>query len=1758
MTKYPNSDKLQLRPSQRLRSLLLSRTSITLSILTLLAGGAGGAWWLRIFVYEQLAPLVEQNLTQTINRPVQLGRVEKFSLTGLQFSASAVPATRTDPDTVAVDAVDVEFSLLQLLFTRTLNLDITLVNPNIYIQQDAQGRWLATTIAAEEKAGAIKTEIDTIKFRNAELVLVPNGKARGKPALQPAKLALGINQVNGVAQLLEDNKLIQFDLSGQMARGGTVGLQGGYRPSTEQSNLQVQAQNLLASDVTRLIPLPLDLQAGRVDGNLIVQLRKEQQAKLFGTAVLKAVRVQVNQLPQPFLNSQGTLRFNSTLVGLDNVATSYGKIPAIANGVINTESGYNVAARVPAVSVANAQQTLKIQLPVTASGVVQADVKLTGSITKPVLSGTVATIKPARIDKVDFSNIRTRFAFSAADSTVAFQDIFATPTVGGRITGAGIIQIGQTGGLGFELAAQNIPGDAIARLYGVSPQIRIGTVSATTAITGTPTKPQTIVNWQAPQATYPASGNILIADKNTIVFRDTVVSLAGGTIRAAGQLLNNNRWQASVQANNLQLGRLTQIPPALQAPLNGRFNLSGTTASFQPAAITATGAAQIKVAGGEVTASNIQLAAGRWQAQIQANGVQIGRLTQVPPAFQGALTGRFNLAGTTASFQPETLVGRGQGRLNVAGGTVTATNIQLAKGQWQALVNASQVQLKQFSQDLRGLFSGQLNLAGTVDSATLSGIRGAGRVRFSQGIGLVQQPLTALVGWDGEKIIVQEATAPNLKASGLIFAKVEGVGAPEISGLNLNVQAQNYNLQDLPFAIPNAVALAGKGDFAGRVSGTLPTPNVQGALRVRDLVVNNVAFEPVLTGNVQVAAGRGVELAVTGDQDRIAFNLNSNYRPTSFLIQRDQALASGRSQGDNLLVNVENFPLAALNLSSPNPVVPGAVTGSLTGDFQINQNTYALVGDVAIAQPAIGRIKGDSFSGQLSYANGVAKLTNGEFTLGQSRYALAGSFSQNRNNPQFQGQVNISQGQIQDVLTALQFFDLQDLSRGFQPPTYARASQLNTVPVGIPEAPLLTQLRRFSEIEALLQQQRQQRQNTFSLPALADLQGTFNGEISLNSSTKNGVAVDFDLAGKNWKWDTYNADQVIAEGSFKNGVLTLLPLRIQSNQRLLAFNGQIGGTQQSGQLQVRNFPLEALDKFVALPIDVTGNLNATATLAGSIDNPQAVGELQLINGTLNQSAVESALGSFSYANARLNFGSNVVVSGPEPIAITGSIPYQLPFAKVKPDSNQIRLDLNVQNQGLALLNLLTDAVALKDGQGRVQLQVRGTTQQPLATGTATVSNATITAPALPEPLTDVTGTVRFDLDRVLVEGVEGNFSKGKVVAQGVIPIFRNLQPNDPDFANPLTVSLDQLALNLPNLYEGGASGNVLVTGSALNPLIGGEVRLADGEILLADPNATTPTSSPSTAESSSEAVRSAQKTQAQIFSGSPNPSSSNSDGFVPEFNNLRLTLGDDIAIVRPPILNFQANGTLILNGTRNDIRPSGTINLSRGSVNLFTTQFVLARGYEHKATFSPNQQLDPNLDIRLIAAVPEVTQRRAPSSSVSSEITETFSTDLGGLRTVRVQARVTGPASQLFDNLELTSDPGRSQSEIIALIGGGFVDTLGRGDSALGIANIASSALLGNFQGTITSLGNAFGLSELRIFPTITSEERSRASALSLAAEAGIDISSNLYFSILRVLTANQPTQFGLSYRVNEQVRVRTSTDFSGESRAVVEYENQF
>ncbi|WP_293157618.1 translocation/assembly module TamB [Microcoleus sp. bin48.metabat.b7b8b9.023] len=2219
-----DDDKKQLAPRSGRhwwRILLLSGTGVGIL-------GVVGAVAAREWVQKKLAPLVASEVSQTLKRPVQIGRLERFSPIGLRFGRSTVPATAIDPDYASTEAVEVKFSIWPLLFNRTLKLDITLVKPSAYIEQDAEGRWVNIPTQDKKSAGLFKTEIEAIRVENAGAVLVPS-PAVGKKTSAPISVTLK----NGSALFREQNQRVLYELNGQFTNNDNFAVKADSLLPAAQTNVLLQSQNLPLSDIARLLKISgISLQKGLANSNLTVQVRDNKLSGITGTASFAGVQASIKPLKQIIQNGSGQLRFQGTNLIVDSLTGNYGLIPVQIAGTVatgtnfNTEqASFNLITNVQPVAVASvvnaveAELGQKVVLPIAVAGEVKADAKLTGTVANPAISGTIASTKPATVDRLQLNNISTNFKLergriastptpNSPPSTVplsslalTLSDILVVPAAGGKIGGKGEVDItlgseNSRSGLVFDLQAENLPADAIAQIYAlpIPAAVKIGSVTAKAQVFGPLNNIQARAKWQAPQGTFPASGEIR-AGGNTADLQNTVVKigdatvnvdaaiqdrqweaiikgdrvalkslqplipglnlppeLAGlfsGTAEVAGTLddlslngiyasgkgtlnladsivdvngkLESGRWQASGKTEQVAVNRLLDIGlpflaiansanldnlkskiqnlkslggqlagefqaagnvdnltasginlstngklniadssvnlkgeltdgnwqvtaetdrtsisrlvdltlpfldvasafnpenpqsanlkskiqnlKSIDGQLSSQFTASGSLDNLTASAINVGGSGKLNLGGNNVnfkgelargnwqgsaetvsaaleedrtsiaslvnlglslldvglafTADNPQIVAninnlrskiqnlksldgqisnqiqaagsldkssiadvsvnssgklniaggtvdfkgkldaGQWQAVADLDRVILSRLEQtvrnlqlftltatLPKGFDGRVNGQYQAAGsldnltakgirasgegqilvdrlgaidTTAKLEngnleallatngvtvsnleqtlkqtgllttnlPREIAGTLDGKLRIVGNTdnltangITANGggqIRLANGggivnatgsaqsgNWRASIEGDQIALSRFQKAfeaqrqslqanglvsqaqnlplLRGLFNGNVNLSGPIAAASPQTLRAGGSFRISE-LPFLKQPFDAIFNWDGKRIEVEQAATRGLTASGFVGVELAGKGLPSISNLDLDVKLSNFNLEALPaeqlaFLRPMGLKNAseknqpvrGNVDFTGRLTGTLAALSLVGDVEVRNLGVNEVAFDSVLAGKVTASSDKSVDLRLAGPQDKIEVALNQSFLPTSFLVKRGESIARGQAEGETLRVNLSDFPLAALNLSPGKEAGLGPITGTVSGQVNVpgwkmplNPATLQATGQIAIAQPAIGYIKGDSFQAEFSYANGSASLTNGIFRQGTGQYSISGNVKAGA-NPEFAGKVNIQQGNLQQVLAALQYFNLGDLARGLKSPVYGNSGDVQTVAVGEPEAPLIEQLRRLAEIEVILQQQ-QAVKSAEKLPALSQLQGTFGGEIAVAGSLRTGVQAQFNVKGDNWQWGKYVAEQFSIEGSFQDGILTVLPLEIRSGKSAIGFSGQLGQKAQSGQLRVENVPVEELAKLIELPfVDVTGNLNLRANLAGSLENPQATGELSLLDGTLNGEPIKKADSSFSYSNARLNFGGSALVTQTEPIEVQGSLPFELPFAAVKPDNNQIDLRANLQNEGLAIINVLTPQIGWVNGKGQVQIRIGGTLQQPVAQGIANFENATVRARAFPEPVTGLTGTVRFEGDRIRVEQIRGQLSKGEVVAQGVIPLSVPFAEGDVDAANPLAVNLDKLALNLRGLYRGGAVGQVQATGTALRPQLSGKIELYDGEVFLPSAGGggtrLASSSSPSPAGVDSPSTSSPSDSP-------PTSSASASPAFEVGLNDLGLKLGRGVRVTSAPILNFQATGALTVNGTLDDIRPAGTIRLTSGAVNLFTTQFKLDKGYPQTATFVPTQGLDPTLDVRLATSVQEVSRFRTPGTSVASEIADE-PTSFGSVRSVRIQALVKGKASQLAENIELRSSPGRSSTEIVALLGGSFVQTLGQGDSTLAIANLAGAGLFNNLQSVIT---NATGLSEFRLFPTrIRGNEGQTASSssgagagagsLGIGLEVGADITRNLSASIIRVLSANQPTEFNVRYRLNDKILLRGSTNFQGDNRVTAEYELRF
>ncbi len=1178
--------------------------------------------------------------------------------------------------------------------------------------------------------------------------------------------------------------------------------------------------------------------------------------------------------------------------------------------------------------------------------------------------------------------------------------------------------------------------------------------------------------------------------------------------------------------------------------------------------------------------------------------------------------------------------------------------------QWDAAFDLANVDLSTISENLEGEVSGDFTASGNTANTKIGAIAAQGNVAFTNGVATfspqlasLSDPLTAQVAWNGQQLQITDARTDRITANGTITPIFDS-GFEGIERLDLNVIAKDYGINEIPFVtIPDIFNLAGRADFSGTIAGNPEAPNISGDVRLANLIVNTLPFNDLLTGTVDFAFSDGLDLDLTGNTDNIALDIgpsifNTDNPATSpdlnFDVGWRNAFAKGQTQGEILNINAGNFPLSALNFPPAGTSDIGQLRGTLSNaDLAVNLNSQTLAGDIAINKLGLGYINAGRLAGKVRYANGLATLTDGALDFNRNTYSLNGRVDIDGPVPVYSASLQTQRGNVQNILTALSIYQLEDFRRGLAPPDWITdppsESELDAIlatsPTGRADAALLEQLRRLSEIQAL-QTAELIADEARPLPPLKELSGPFAGSIQLDGAGTD-FNLAFDLAGANWQWgDDYRAQEVVAKGSLRPSVLTLEPVRfasvlpipaqpdidpnvdidpaeglpdlsaplnpqsdpvdVDSTQPAVAAINLAGqlvfgrDTELTSTLQAtaQNLNVESLRDILEIPLDIDGFANATASLGGTLANPQLRGQADIAAATINDTPIESAVAQFLYQNARLSLASALVATTPEqPLTLSAQIPYAFNFMEVQPDSEDISVEINVKDEGLALLNIFTQQVAWESGSGEFNLDVTGTLGNPQIDGVATLDEAVISAQILPEPLTNVTGRATFAGEQIIVQGLEGRFSDGRLTAAGIFPLLypvvsgRRLSdlaaplsedaedavniPVNPLFPQPLaanlplTVNFEDIDLDFQNLYSGGVNGQVIVGGSALlgGPQVSGQVVLSNGQVLLPETN--------SSGDSADSSV---------TLAATPSSGLSDSGGITTNFRDLRLTLGNSIQIVQNNLLNFVADGTLLLNGPPDDLEPDGIINIRSGRVSLFNTVFRL-RGRDNTAEFSREAGIaNPFLNVSLRSNVPEV--ERAPSLPntpfATSEVADTSKngfSDPGSLRTIRVYADVNGPANALFENLELSSSPARSETELIALIGGGFVDAIestvgslaGGGDSFEGLINLVGGTVLTRVQDAI---GNTLSLSEFRLFPVSsasrTRSEENNETGLDIAATAGFDLSESTSLSVTKVITDSSNPEIGANYRLTDALTIRSTTNFDDINQFLVEYELRF
>jgi translocation and assembly module TamB len=1306
------------------------------------------------------------------------------------------------------------------------------------------------------------------------------------------------------------------------------------------------------------------------------------------------------------------------------------------------------------------------------------------------------------------------------------------------------------------------------------------------------------------------------------------IDLPQGKIVGNNLQIDRGKWQGNLQASSLVLGSLApEIPLKFRnAKLDGNIRAAGDLKQLKPEAISVAGDGKLSLAGGNILARQLEIKSGKWRGNFAVDRLKLGDINDdLPAEFTPArLTGNFAAAGELSKFNIDRLQVSGDGVLTLAAGRVRATGFKLERGNFASNLAIANLKLaninSQLSPQLRSSqIAGNFNISGNVNKLTPATIqaRGSGKLILANGGEIGASNFQTVAGiWQSDLAIRRlklGAVNPNLPAAiqaGLLsgdFSAAGNLKYPEleqiqakgngqiasilggnlrINNLALNngqwqskVIAARLNIGELAkFAPKNIVDAIGTTSSQNRLAGqlnanwqiggnlqnnSLAALQVSGRTTLTNFQLGTFKFDPNLVGNIQVNPEQGIDINFAGKTDRLALALDKNLQPQSFDLKQQDLSAKGNVDGKILNINVERLPIALLQ-----PWIPKSVgirsyrfDGIATGNLAINLANFQVSGDrIEITNPIFGAFEGERLLANFRYANGQFNLNNTEIQRGANTYRLDASLNPGAITPTFQAKLQVPKGNVEDIRDLLQIFGTNDLFKPFNQRKYGTAADLGTQLANRPQT-LNQQLRSLSELRRWLNRETDRQQENDMIPDFGNLQGEFSGEISISSNPKTGLSSDFNIAGSNWQLlggaspqaNRYRLDRLQAIGNLRNGKLHLEPLNLTIDNSQISIAGDFGVTNQNAKINIQNFSAKSLASFLELPVDINGGINLAAQISGNLANPRVSGDISLDDGQLNNTKLQAVAGNFNYWDGRLNFTSDAtfanspIVAREDRIKITGSIPYQLPFALTAPASNDIKIDLSLQNQGLQVLDVFSkQQLRWIDGQGKIALSVAGKMKPAgggietlTASGTANISNGRIQSAAIPELLTDVNGEIVFDFDRVEVQKLTGKFKRGQLAISGIIPISDNFSI---DPSKQLNIQMNGIAVNLKEKYNGDINGKLTIVGTTFNPILTGNIQLSNGQVFLPE----------------------AQNTTTTILGIQPAvPEAPNPDAI--QFRNLQLTLGENLQITRAPILNFLATGKIDLDGTLDNPRPFGQVQLQKGSVNIFTTQFRLASGPQ-TADFFPTLGTDPVLNLQLYAKTLESTSSAlAQRNSIARTVTngeidrpaEFYTTSLGSVQTVQVEARVAGLASQLTQRLELTSTPSRTQPEIVLLLGGALAERLtSGGDIGLGVVSLASSSLLNNLQDRISDL---FNLSDFRLFPTIIRDSKTSSnSTFGVAAEVGTEITPKISASVFKILTNSESPYYSLRYRVNDQFLLRGSTNLFGENRAILEFEQRF
>jgi len=786
----------------------------------------------------------------------------------------------------------------------------------------------------------------------------------------------------------------------------------------------------------------------------------------------------------------------------------------------------------------------------------------------------------------------------------------------------------------------------------------------------------------------------------------------------------------------------------------------------------------------------------------------------------------------------------------------------------QANLSAQGVLLEQLQRELKLTIpadyrsAGRVNLQaqaqGALTNPRVRGTLASSEIRFPLSQKLL--PVYDLQGhFDYTQALTTAALRVNSTDAGLVKA---ALSLRNLDQMAVQLEAQHLPLQSANKWSPEAYIQAGYANLKANLQGSL-----------KNMQRNGLAFDAQASfkaHDLDLQYRQNPETLIQQHLDQAEFKLDWKRGLVSIndllLVNQDSRL-----EGDGKL----SVP-QLLARKGQDPALQARLTGDLElSDFPILQTYDVQSGQVQLAASVnnlkngqlqasldsqgqrlqLRGVKLDAFELKTQFANQRLKIEEARLLQHEDQLSLQGEIDLNTPSPTLDLQASSERFKLETLVALLP----PELKERFE--TQAKPSQELPQPDTLPNLftlPQIGQRQTFRPVAEADPENLTPNQLTLSWrpiyehwsrwkmepniePAPEKTQETGNqldtlrGNLSLQAALKGTVKQpDLKLQSllQGFQFQESGLSETYLDARFQEQVLHIDKLYVlESHGGSLEVKGQID-LEKDLKLDIsgRGIKLQNAEPFLRQQqMRLEGSLDFSAQATGAVKNPRVVAELNLGNLLLNKLFFDAVAADSQYRDGYLRESQVEVAYGNQKVLASGDVPVT--------DLNQpMALKLELKDESFGLINLFTQAIDWRGGQGALLVNVVGTPRQPQLEGSIEMQNTELYIAALRESVTDLEvkglltrghtekGALQQNIE---LESVTGRFGGGEITAQGILNLkAQNFLPTYLDLNTELKqVTVRYTQPGLFNTITPVEQAKIRLQGLPEQPVISGQINL---------------------------------------------------------------------------------------------------------------------------------------------------------------------------------------------------------------------------------------------------------------------------------------------------------------------------------------------